>query len=167
MVPFEHRWTWVAAGLCALIVLASFAALAPARVDGPHEPNDTRKQATGPLINAATYSGAIERDYDPASGEPSDTDWFKLFSSGKRPLEVSYMNLEQDPNCFGPEARLLTKRGKLVGTAQPPKDGTEKITAHPQTVRKYYLRVRGYTIEPCAPDDSPYSLEVKGIRKRH
>jgi hypothetical protein len=62
--------------------------------------------------------------------------------------------------CFGPEARLLDPEGNLLGVAHPLRKRTEHIVHQAPGAGQYFLRVRPYHIEPCAPPDEPYRFQI-------
>jgi hypothetical protein len=135
-------------------VLICGAALA----DTPYEPNDTLETATGGLVEAKTYSAAIER-VDQSYDGNQDVDWY-IFATGRAgTFTVSYTNLQGEGNCFGPEARLLSSGGELLGFAQPRRNETEQIVYTGAAPGQYFLRVKPYQIEPC-PAPEPYKFDV-------
>jgi hypothetical protein len=142
----------------AAVALAFFVGSAVATAAGPYEPNDTPETATRGITDGATYSAAIERvdqDYD----ANQDVDWY-VFNTGRAgTFTVSYTNLQEQGNCFGPEARLLSLDGQLLGVAQPRRNETERIEYTGSAPAQYFLRVKPYQLEPCPPPE-PYSFSV-------
>jgi hypothetical protein len=142
----------------AAVTLAFLVITAAATADGPYEPNDTPETATGGLIEGKTYSAAIER-VDQSYDANQDVDWY-IFNTGRAgTFTVSYTNRQAEGNCFGPEARLLSPDGALLGVAQPRRNETERIVYNGAAPAQYLLRVKPYQIEPCPPPE-PYSFDV-------
>jgi len=143
----------IAAGVLTFLVMA-----AAATAVAPYEPNDTPETATGGLVEAKTYSAAIER-VDQSYDANQDVDWY-IFNTGRAgTFTVSYTNLQAEGNCFGPEARLLSPDGALLGVAQPRRNETERIVYTGSAPAQYFLRVKPYQLEPCPPPE-PYSFDV-------
>jgi hypothetical protein len=142
----------------AAVALAFFVLSAVATADGPYEPNNTPGTATGGLVEGQTYRAAIERVDQDEDGN-QDVDWY-IFNTGRAgTFTVSYTNLQDQSNCFGPEARLLDSNGVLLGVAQPPRGKTDRIDYTGAAPAQYSLRVKPYQIEPC-PAPEPYSFDV-------
>jgi len=109
----------------------------------------------------AVYEAAIERLADPDRQIPADLDWYRFTTRTGGPVHVVYTLLQRARSCFGPEARLYDSAGKLLGTAQPPRNKSGDIVYRAAAPDTYFLSVAPYQIEPCIPPDEPYSFEVR------
>jgi hypothetical protein len=155
----HHLKARIAAGVAAGVVLLCLAT-APATA-APYEPNDTQETATGPLLGGLAYSAAIESLYNPDSGAPGDIDWYVFYTSGPAKLDIAYENLQQSGSCFGPEARLLDPSGNTLGFGHPARNKTDHIVYEAPAAGQFFLRVKGYHIEPCPPPDEPYRFTIQ------
>jgi hypothetical protein len=143
----------IAAATLTFLVMSAVATAA-----AQYEPNDSPQTATGGLIEARTYNAAIER-VDQSYDANQDVDWYIFSTVRAGTFVVSYTNLQAEGNCFGPEARLLSPDGALLGVAQPRRNETERIVYTGSAPAQYFLRVKPYQLEPCPPPE-PYSFAI-------
>lgn len=139
--------------LCAGVAAsACFAATALAAPDDL-EPNDSQANAKN-VRSGVTYDANIDRLDDAQDQIPADVDWYEL-RVGAGQVEIAYTALQEQGGCFGPEARLFDSDGDLLGVAQPPRNGTERIRHQSPGDATLYLRVAVYQIDPC-PAETEY-----------
>lgn len=133
---------------------------APAFLQGPAtavgfgtptgEPNENASQPFGPLLGDQGWSGASDTD--------NDQDWFYLYSSGRRAIDVAIYNTNVGfAHDCNPALTAFTSR--QVGFAQPLWQHVSHVTLRPRTAgTRFYLKVA----DPC--NQSTYQLRVSPPR---
>jgi hypothetical protein len=120
-----------------LLALLAIGAAAPsaARAD----PNDSPSGASGPLLNAESWTGAI--------GTENDVDWFVLYAQAGSEMEAGLVGLGPE-SCFGPEMELYASDGSLLsdtsGYAETYETKFIRRTIGPGT---YFLKVFPYHLD--------------------
>jgi hypothetical protein len=109
------------------------------------EPNDSIAQASGPIVGATAYAGALDT--------VNDRDYFKLLVPGGRQIDVAITKVGD--GCGSRfDAALFTGDEEDASTNGVSSNSTTHLTANPTTNTTYYLRMTG----SCA--GNPYQFRV-------
>jgi hypothetical protein len=118
-----------------IYAICIFALLVPpaAFAGTSYEPNDTAKQAFGPLAGGQTYTAAVE--------SPADDDWFSFYVAGRRKMSVTVTNTTPDDRC-ATLAEINTEDGDTWQFRVIKRDGKADFRwTTPAGASEFYLRV--------------------------
>jgi hypothetical protein len=137
-----------------LCVLAGALAASALAAGDAYEPNDSKANAK-PLQDGKTYDADIDHLDDAEAQVPGDVDWYRLNVGDDGQVDVAFTALQDQGDCFGPEARLLDSQDNLLGVAQPPRGETEHIKYMAPGPGALFLKVKPYQVDAC-PAPTPY-----------
>jgi hypothetical protein len=118
-----------------IYVICIFALVVPpaAFAATSYEPNDTAKQAFGPLAGGQTYTAAVE--------SPADDDWFSFYVGGRKRMSVTVTNTTDDDRC-ATLAEIDTEKGDTWHLEVIKRDGKADFRwTTPPGASEFYLRV--------------------------
>jgi hypothetical protein len=127
----------VVAGLLIYVIWILALVVPPAAfADTSYEPNETAKQAYGPLAGGQTYTAGVE--------SPADDDWFSFYVLGRRQMELTVTNTTADDRC-ATLAEIDTEEGDTWHLEVIKRGGkTDFRWTTPPGASEFYLRVQKF-----------------------
>lgn len=113
--------------------------------------NDTRAEASGPILNGVVYQGTI--------GTVNDVDWWVFYTGATTQLDVALLGLGPD-DCFGPYMNLTDSDGGIIEQSYNVNRYETEHILYTVGAGTFYVEVRPYNVAPCAGPEAVYRLGI-------
>jgi hypothetical protein len=118
---------------------------------GTAQANDTRAEASGPILNGAVYQDT--------TGTENDIDWWVFYTGASTQLDIALAGLGPD-DCFGPYMNLTDSDGEIIDQSYNVNRNETEHILYTVGTGTFYVEVRPNNVAPCAGSEAVYRLGI-------